>query len=70
MIRSLSNVLTYIFGVVFRITMANVTVRQTWNFAIAVGVKMAIMTYKMLTSVDVNVSKLYPEAVLTVHFMS
>lgn len=34
--------------------MANVTVRQTWNFAIAVGVKMAIMTYKMLTSVDVN----------------
>lgn len=50
--------------------MANVTVRQTWNFAIAVGVKMAIMTYKMLTSVDVNVSKLYREAVLTVHFMS
>lgn len=50
--------------------MANVTVRQTWNVAIAVGVKMAIMTYKMLTSVDVNVSKLYPETVLTVHFMS
>ena len=50
--------------------MANVTVRQTWNFAIAVGVKMAIMTYKMLTLVDVNVSKLYPEAVLIVHFMS
>ena len=50
--------------------MANVTVRQTWIFVIAAGVKMAIMTYKMLTSVDVNVSKVYPETVLTVHFMS